>query len=88
MAAILQAILSDASPGLLYIIFILISLKFVTRGTFDNKPATVQRMAWRSIGDKPLSKLMMVKPTDAEMRHSALMSWRQMYEENCVLDNN
>ena len=29
--------------------------KFVTRGPIDNNPALVQIMAWRRIGDKPLS---------------------------------
>ena len=32
-----------------------ISLKFVPRGPIDNNPALFQVMAWRRIGDKPLS---------------------------------
>ena len=35
-------------------ILIQISLKFVPKTPFDNKPALVQVMAWRQTGDKPL----------------------------------
>ena len=31
-----------------------ISLKFVPRSPFDNKPALIQVMAWRRTGDEPL----------------------------------
>ena len=41
-----------------------ISLKFFPRSPVDNKPALVQVMAWRRIGDKPLPE-----PIDAYMRH-------------------
>ena len=41
------------------IIPIQISLKFIPRIPFDNKPALVQVMAWRRIGDKPLPEPMM-----------------------------
>ena len=41
-------------------ISIKISLKFVTRGPNNNIPALVQIMAWRRLGDKPLSEPMMV----------------------------
>ena len=37
-----------------------ISLKIVPEGPIDNIPALVQRMAWRQLGDKPLSEPMMV----------------------------
>ena len=37
-----------------------ISLKFVPRGPIDNIPALVHIMAWRRLGDKPLSEPMMV----------------------------
>ena len=50
-------------------ISIKISLKFVPRSSIDNKPALVQVMAWRRIGDKPLPEPMMVQFTDAYMRH-------------------
>ena len=46
-----------------------ISLKFVPRSPIDNKPALVQIMAWRRIGDKPLSESMQTQFTDAYMRH-------------------
>ena len=36
-----------------------ISLKYVRKGPINNNPALVQVMAWRRIGDKPLSEPMM-----------------------------
>ena len=45
-----------------------ISLKFIHRSPIHNKPALVQLMAWRRIGDKPLPDLMMTHITDAYMR--------------------
>ena len=50
-------------------ILIQISLKRVPRSPIDNKPALVQVMAWRRIGDKPLSEPMLSRFTDAYMRH-------------------
>ena len=41
-------------------ITIKISLKFVLKGTINNIPALVQIMAWRRLGDKPLSEPMVV----------------------------
>ena len=41
-------------------ILIKISLKFVPKGSINNIPALVQKMAWRRPGDKPLSGPMMV----------------------------
>ena len=38
-----------------------ISLKFVPKGLINNIPALVQIMAWRQLGDKPLSEPMMVR---------------------------
>ena len=38
-----------------------ISLKFVPKGLINNIPALVQIMAWRRLGDKPLSEAMMVR---------------------------
>ena len=40
-------------------ISIKISLKFVPTGPINNIPALVQIMAWRRLGDKPLSESMM-----------------------------
>ena len=37
-----------------------ISLKFVPKGSINNNPALFQIMAWRRLGDKPLSETMMV----------------------------
>ena len=42
-------------------ILIKISLKFVPRGPINNIPSLVQVMAWRRLGDKPLSETMMVE---------------------------
>ena len=42
-------------------ISIKISLKFVPKGLINNIPALVQIMAWRRLGDKPLSGAMMVR---------------------------
>ena len=38
-----------------------ISLKFVPRSLFHNKPALIQVMAWRRIGGKPLPEPMMTR---------------------------
>ena len=46
-----------------------ISLKFVPKGSIDNKPALVQVMVWRQIGAKPLFDPMLTQLTDAHMRH-------------------
>ena len=43
---------------------ILISLKFVPKGTIDNIQALVWIMAWRLIGNKPLSEPMLTRLTD------------------------
>ena len=48
-------------------ISIQISLKFVLRGPFDNKPSLFQVMAWRQTGDKPLPEPMLTKFTNAYM---------------------
>ena len=53
-----------------FYILIKISLKFVPRGPIDNYPALVQMMAWREIGDKPLSEPMLTQSADAYMRQS------------------
>ena len=42
------------------LILIKISLKFNPTGPINNIPAMVQIMAWRRLGDKPLSEPMMV----------------------------
>ena len=45
------------------------SLKYVPKGPIYKNQAVVQIMAWRRIGDKPLSELMLTRFTDAYMRH-------------------
>ena len=52
-----------------FCIFIRISLKSVPKGPFDNMWASVQVMAWRRTGDKPLPEPMLIPFTDAYMRH-------------------
>ena len=46
-------------------ILIKILLKVVPKGPIDNIPALVEIMAWRRIGDKPLSEPMLSRFTDA-----------------------
>ena len=50
-------------------IMIQISSKFVSMRSVGNKPALVQIIVWRRIGDKPLLEPMMTQFTDAYMRH-------------------
>ena len=50
-------------------ILIKISLKFIPNGPIDNDPALGQIMAWRRIGDKPLSEPILTRFTNAYMRH-------------------
>ena len=52
-----------------FCILINIALKFVPQGPIDDNTAYVQVMAWRRIGDKPLSEPMRIRLTDAYMRH-------------------
>ena len=53
-----------------FCILIKISMKFVPYGLIDNSPALVQIMAWRRIGDKPLTEPLLTQFTDAYMRSS------------------
>ena len=69
MAAISQTISSDAFLWIFFCILIEISLKFVHKDPNDNYPALVYIIAWRQIGDKPLSEPMLARFTDAYMRH-------------------
>ena len=46
-----------------------ISLKCVPKNPIDNMPVLVQIMAWRLLGDKPLSETMLSQFTNAYMRH-------------------
>ena len=50
-------------------LLIQISVKFVPRGSNDNKSALVQVMAWCRTGNKPLHEQMLTQFTDAYMRH-------------------
>ena len=56
-------------------ILIKISLKLVLKGPIDNNPALVQIMAWRWIGDKPLSDPMLTQFTDKYMWHQGEMTY-------------
>ena len=46
-----------------------ISLKFVPRSPFDNKPVLVGVMAWRRRGDRPLPQPMLTQFIDEYMRY-------------------
>ena len=52
-----------------YRIPIRISLKFIPRSPIDNKSASVEVVAWRWTGDKPLPEAMLTQFIDAYMRH-------------------
>ena len=45
-----------------------ISLRFVAKSPSDNEPASVQVMACRRTGNKPLPELLQTQFTDAYMR--------------------
>ena len=46
-----------------------ILLKYILPGLIDNMSALVQIVAWRRLGDKPLSEPMLAQFIDAYMRH-------------------
>ena len=52
-----------------FCILIRISLKFLPVGPIKDRPVFFQVMAWRQIGDKPLSEPMLTRFIDAYMRH-------------------
>ena len=59
-----------------FYISIRISLKFVPKGTIDNKIALVQVMAWRRTGDKPLSETMLTQFGGGGGLNKKLTLWR------------
>ena len=65
MAAILQTMFSDAFSWMKNCISIKISLKVVIKGPIGNNPASVWIMAWRRLGDKPLSEPIPTRFNDA-----------------------
>ena len=75
MAAILaDGIFKCVSLNEKFSILIEISVNFVPKGPIDNIQTLVKIMAWRRIGDKPLSEPMLTRFTDAYMRHYGKMS--------------
>ena len=52
-----------------FCILIRIPTNFVSKGIIDNTAALVKLMAWRRIGDKPLSEPMLTQFIDVDMRH-------------------
>ena len=52
-----------------FCVLIKILLKFLTKGPLNNNQALALIMAWRLIGDKPLSEATLARFTDAYMRH-------------------
>ena len=76
MATIWQKIFSEAFTWMKsFCILIKISLKFLPKGPIDNNTALVEIMAWRQIGDEPLSEPMLTRFPDAYMRHYGEMSY-------------
>ena len=53
-------------------VLIEMSLKYVTKGAINNKPALVQMMAWHRTGDKPLSE-----PMTADVYWCIYVIWLQ-----------
>ena len=47
----------------MFCILIIISLKFVSKGSIDNNLALVKIVAWLHIGDKPVSEPMLTRFT-------------------------
>ena len=69
MAAVSLIIFSDAFSWMINLYFDWISPKFIPKGPIDNNLKLVQIMAWRQLGDKPLSEPTLTWITDAYMRH-------------------
>ena len=57
-------------------ILIQISLKFIPRGSNDNKSALFQVMAWCWTSDKPLPQQMLTQFTDTE-KEKHTYQWKQ-----------
>ena len=62
-------------------IVIKISLNFIPKGSIDNIPALVHKMAWCRPGDKPLSEPMMVS-----LRMCICITWLQ-WVKYCAIDS-
>ena len=60
-------------------ISIQISLKFIPKGTIDNKSALVQVMAWHPTGDNALPEPMLTQFIDTYMWHQEEMSWYKLW---------
>ena len=78
-AAISQTIYLHAFSWLTFCILNQILLKFVPKA-LENNPALVEIMAWRRKGDKPLSKPMLTRFTDAHVRH-----WGRWVKKICSI---
>ena len=66
-------------------IAIRISLKFVSVGLIDNKPALVPVLAWRRTGDKPLPEPMLNRFTDAYMLTPPFVPFKWYIHSSCDL---
>ena len=69
MVATLQTMFQMRFDKWKVLIFIKISQKFAPMDVIDNNQALVWIMAWRRVGDKPLSEPMLTQFTDAYMWH-------------------
>ena len=69
-----------------------VSLKFIPKGPIHNNPALVEKIAWRRIGDKSLSELMLTRFTDVYIWHQeemisdmVLSVWRFTFTDEAVM---
>ena len=70
-----------------YCILIQIPLEFVRNCLFDYKLELVQAVAWRRVDDKPLFEPIMVRFTDACMRHPTL-GFSQLFHRVFIMHKN
>ena len=81
MAANSHTTLLDTFPWMKsFYLLIKISLKFVAKGPVDNKWALVKIMAWRRIGNKPLSEPMLTRFTDSTRGRWAVLIYWQFFQ--------
>ena len=96
MASISLTIFSNAFSRLKkHRILVLISLKFVPKGPINNKSTLVKVMAWRRIGDKPLSETMTpdslthIRGTSGRWANILIQfSFSRGFVPMCVMSNN
>ena len=85
MAAVSQTIFSEAYYAYYICVFDWNFTDFFPKRPNDNNQALVLIMAWRRIGDKPLSELILTQFTNAYMRHQGGMSCIRVLVTTCDL---